>query len=168
MSAASPYAVAFQTKYVLADGTSYPLALNPVGGNVGIGTTNPQHTLHVAGVIGAQEIIVSATGADYVFDPAYHLQPLSDVAAFIHQNHHLPGIPSAADVETNGVRLGDMQSKLLAKVEELTLHMIEANDANTRLRQQNRDLQDRLDRLEAAVAKLTASPDPGPAGQDNH
>jgi len=117
---------------------------------VGIGTTNPQHLLHVAGTIGAEEVIKSATGADYVFQPDYHLAPLADVSAFVKENHHLPGIPSAADMQKEGLSLGDMQVELLAKVEELTLHMIEADERNKSLEQQNSQLQERIARLEAA------------------
>lgn len=96
-----------------------------VSGRVGVGITSPQHELQVAGTIGAKEVIVSSTGADYVFDNNYKLATLSDVAAFIEANHHLPGIPSAKEVEERGMSVGDMQSKLLAKVEELTLHLIQ-------------------------------------------
>ena len=56
-------------------------------GNVGIGTTSPQHTLGVNGSIGAQSITVASSGADYVFDPAYRLQPLSEIASVIEQNN---------------------------------------------------------------------------------
>jgi hypothetical protein len=110
-------------------------------GNVGIGTTSPQHTLHVAGTIGAEQVIVSATGADYVFDPGYRLAPLREVAAYVNANHHLPGIPSAEEMKRDGVSVGEMQTKLLTKVEELTLHMIE-------LEKQNQDLKDRLAHVE--------------------
>ncbi len=72
---------------------------------------------------------------------------------------YLPGIPAAEEVEAKGVNLGDMQSKLLAKVEELTLHMIAADERNNRLERQsldlekrNRELQERLARLEAGQA----------------
>jgi hypothetical protein len=103
-------------------------------GNVGIGTQTPQHLLHVAGTIGAQEVIISSTGADYVFDSDYRLKPLSEVAEYVAANHHLPEIPSAAEVAEKGVSLGDMQAKLLAKIEELTLHMIQAEKENQDLR----------------------------------
>ena len=93
-------------------------------GAVGIGTANPVHPLQVAGTIGAEEVIVSATGADYVFDKAYQLEPLSGVADYVAANHHLPGIPSAKEVQEKGLSVGEMQTKLLAKIEELTLHMI--------------------------------------------
>jgi hypothetical protein len=123
------------------------------GGNVGIGTTNPQHLLHVAGIIGAQEVIVSSTGADYVFDPGYSLKPLTEVATYIEQNHHLPDIPSAEDAQAKGVSVGDMQTKLLAKIEELTLHMIRADQRNNRLEQQNEELHGRIARLEAGTGR---------------
>jgi hypothetical protein len=130
-------------------------------GNVGIGTNNPVHQLHVVGTIGATEVIVSSTGADYVFAPDYHLRDLSDVSAYIQENHHLPEIPSAAEVQEKGVSLGDMQAKLLAKVEELTLHMIQEHEANARLEAVNRQLQNQsqdqrveIDRLAARLAKV--------------
>jgi hypothetical protein len=99
--------------------------LNDQGGNVGIGTTNPTHKLAVNGTIKAKEVIVETTGwSDYVFADGYALQPLSEVEAHIKTNKRLPGIPSAAQVAEQGVSIGDMQAKLLAKVEELTLHII--------------------------------------------
>lgn len=67
-------------------------------GNVGIGITNPTSRLAVNGNIAATEVLVTATPSDYVFDPAYRLAPLSEVANYIRENHHLPGIPSGADV----------------------------------------------------------------------
>jgi len=97
-------------------------------GNVGIGTTSPQHPLHVAGTIGAEEVIVSSTGADYVFDRGYRLAPLTEIAAYINENHHLPDIPSASEIQQEGASVGEMQAKLLAKIEELTLHMILRHD----------------------------------------
>jgi hypothetical protein len=129
-------------------GGTNPITWNPRlyisnGGNVGIGTTNPQHLLGVAGTIGAQEIVVASTGADYVFDPGYRLATLTEVADYIEANHHLPEIPSAAEGVAKGVGLGEMQSKLLAKIEELTLHMIQAE-------KENRELRERIGRLEAA------------------
>jgi hypothetical protein len=105
--------------------------------------------LQVAGTIGAEEVIVSSTGSDFVFQPGYRLSPLREVAKYIGENHHLPGIPSAAEVKEKGVSLGEMQTKLLAKVEELTLHMIQEHERNDRLEQQNRELQERIAHLEA-------------------
>jgi hypothetical protein len=122
----APYGLYLQAKSQWSNGTtSYPILLNPVGGNVGIGTTNPTNKLEVAGTIRAKEVIVETTGwSDYVFASDYRLAPLSEVEAHIAAKGHLPGIPSAAEVATQGVSVGDMQAKLLAKVEEMTLHLI--------------------------------------------
>jgi hypothetical protein len=92
----------------------------------------------------AREIIVSQTGADYVFDPAYRLAPLNEVADYIRQNHHLPNVPSAQEMRQNGASVGEMQAKLLAKVEELTLHMIELEHENSELKQSVRKLQEKV------------------------
>jgi len=138
---AGSFAIADQTAGVAR------LTVDAVG-QVGIGTSVPQHLLHVNGTIGAKEVIVSSTGADYVFEPGYRLTPLREVEEFVRANHHLPEIPSAAEVERNGIGVGDMQSKLLAKIEELTLHMIRADERNNRLEQQVGELQERLSKQE--------------------
>jgi hypothetical protein len=127
-------------------------------GKVGIGTPNPQYLLSVNGTIGTKEVVVTNTGwSDYVFRPDYRLQPLSEVKSYIQANHHLPDIPSETEVKEKGVSLGDMQSKLLAKIEELTLHMIQADERNSRLEQQNQALCERITRLESSAAPVDAS-----------
>jgi hypothetical protein len=147
--------ISFSAEFGLYDAVNaaWRLYLN-ASGNVGIGTTNPQHLLHVAGAIGAQEVIVSATGADYVFEPGYRLAPLGEVADYIRANHHLPEVPSAKEVEATGVSLGEMQTKLLAKIEELTLHMIQAEERSERLDRQNQGLQHELAELRDKIASL--------------
>jgi len=116
--------------------------LNP-NGTVGIGTSEAQYPLAVKGTIAAQEMLVTSTSSwpDYVFGREYRLAPLSEVAEYVGANGHLPGIPSADEVKEKGVSLGDMQAKLLAKIEELTLHMIAAE-------KENRELRERIGRLE--------------------
>jgi hypothetical protein len=108
------------------------ITLNAVGGasgNVGIGTTDTRnYKLAVNGNIRAKEIKVEATPwPDYVFNSSYKLPSLSETELFIKENHHLPQIPSAAEVEKEGISLGEMNAKLLKKIEELTLHLIEQN-----------------------------------------
>jgi hypothetical protein len=92
--------------------------------NVGIGMTDPGYLLDVNGTVHAREIVIDTTGADYVFDPSYKIMPLSEVDRTIKQERHLPGIPSASEMKSKGVNIGDLQMKMLAKLEEVTLHEI--------------------------------------------
>ncbi|HVW07712.1 MAG TPA: hypothetical protein VHC90_03980 [Bryobacteraceae bacterium] len=124
-------------------------------GNVGVGTAAPCTAnaptgcvMSVNGAIQAKEVVVNTGWSDYVFDPKYSLTPLSEIASFIEKNHHLPDIPSAAEVADKGVSVGEIQSKLLAKIEELTLHMIEEEKRNLTVEQENHDLRERIERLE--------------------
>ncbi len=96
-------------------------------GNVGIGSYQVYdgYKLSVNGKIRAKEIQVRTDWADFVFEKDYQLMPLAEVADFIQDNKHLPGIPSAAEVEEDGVDLGEANKLLLQKIEELTLHLIE-------------------------------------------
>lgn len=96
-------------------------------GVVGIGTSDTKgYKLAVNGKIRAQEIKVeSANWPDYVFSKSYSLTTLEETEKHIKEKGHLPGIPSAADVKSNGIDLGEMNAKLLQKIEELTLYLIE-------------------------------------------
>ena len=99
----------------------------------------------MGGKIGAQGgVYVVGQGAgwpDYEFQPTYRLRPLADVARFIAEYHHLPEVPSAQEVQANGLELASMQAVLLRKVEELTLHLIELQKANDALQERVRVLE---------------------------
>lgn len=99
--------------------------------------------LAVNGDITAKKVKVTQTGwADFVFDPAYALPALDTVETFIKRYRHLPEIPSAADVEKNGQDLGEMNRKLLQKIEELTLYVIDLKKENEAQSQAIRALQE--------------------------
>ena len=106
-------------------------------GNVGIGTMFPNVKLDVIGVIRATEVKVCLNqGCDFVFDKDYKLMPLNDLSSFITENKHLPEIAPAAVMESEGINLSEMNAKLLQKVEELTLYLIQQNGQIENLQQQ--------------------------------
>ncbi|SDF70939.1 hypothetical protein [Chitinophaga filiformis] len=97
-------------------------------GYVGIGTTDPKARLAVNGDIYAKKVRVTPDDwPDFVFESAYELPSLQDLELFIAEHKHLPGIPSAKEVGEQGVDLGQNQAKLLQKIEEMTLYLIEQN-----------------------------------------
>ena len=102
------------------------------GGNVMIGTNTPAtgHLLSVAGKIAAQEILVDlqADWPDYVFEETYPLKSFDELKNFIEENNHLPGVPSAKEVDQNGVYLGEINKILLEKIEELTLYLLQQEE----------------------------------------
>lgn len=115
-----------------ADNVSY--IINTSGLAIGKTTIISGYLFDVNGKIRANEIVVNTGGADFVFDDDHNLRSLSEVETFIKLNKHLPDIPTAKEVEQNGVSLGEMQTKLLQKIEELTLYMIELKKENEILR----------------------------------
>jgi len=113
-------------------GTTAPAAkLDVQGGNVWINSPNSLanfsdvYALNVNGNIRANKLVVNTNGADFVFEPGYNLLPLSGLEQYVLLNHHLPGIELANKMQKDGVDVGDNQTKLLQKVEELTLYVIE-------------------------------------------
>ncbi len=110
------------------------LLVNHIG-NVGIGTTIPDAKLTVKGNIHAEEVKVdlSVPGPDYVFKEGYDLKSLEEVQNYIKENGHLPNIPSAKEMEVSGIQLGEMDMKLLEKIEELTLYIIKLEKENKKI-----------------------------------
>jgi hypothetical protein len=137
-------------------GANNYVVVQPSWGNTGIGTYTPNAKLHlngamliggnaariaagyqlsVDGKIMAEEVMVqnSTSWPDYVFASDYKLMPLDELERSINKNKHLPNIPAAAEVEKNGIMLGDMNRRLMEKVEELTLYIIDLNKKNNAL-----------------------------------
>ena len=119
-------------------------------GNVGIGITAPAAKLHVDGNIIAKEIKVEAQTADFVFEDDYQLKSLEEVEQFITTNKHLPDIPSAKQMEKDGVGLAEMNKLLLQKVEELTLYVIEQQKEIVRLKTK----EEKINQLEEKIQGL--------------
>ena len=121
------------------------------------------YKLVVGGNILAEEVRIKLIKdwPDYVFEPDYRLKSLREVEAFIHDHHHLPDIPSATDVAKGGIELGHMQSTLLAKIEELTLYVIEQKKDLEALRSQVTQLRQDKARLTATAGRSLSDPREG-------
>lgn len=143
-------------------------------GKLGVGSTSPTEKLHVNGniytngkilinqantaAVAPYALAVNGTAIftkamvklnsnwpDYVFEPCYKLLPLPELETYLLKNKHLPDMPSAVEVGKNGIDLGNNQSILLKKVEELTLYMIELNKKVDTLDRENQELRKRID-----------------------
>ncbi|MDX1477703.1 MAG: hypothetical protein R3301_08330 [Saprospiraceae bacterium] len=109
------------------------------------------HRLSVDGKIACEEVRVELSGAwpDYVFDEGYERMPLHDLARFVRQNNHLPGIPTAEEIASDGLELGQMQRQMMEKIEELTLYLIDLNTVVSELRRENEALRRHVNQLSA-------------------
>lgn len=124
-------------------------------GNVGIGTANPASLLSVAGDITAREVKVTVNaGADHVFDKDYPLRSLEEVESFITINRHLPEIEPASKMRSEGISVAEMNIKLLQKIEELTLHLIEKEKELYKEKAINEMQSERLDSMQQQIDKL--------------
>ena len=144
-----PYIWSNTDNFFIGSDGNPTIFVNGMGnGNVGIGTTNTgTFKLAVEGNIGARGIKVTLANPfpDYVFAANYKLRPLANLQSYIDKNKHLPGIPSAEEVKKDGgIELGQMNVKLLEKVEELTLYILELNK---KLEQQQKEI-NQLKRLD--------------------
>jgi len=112
---------------------SYNVGNSYFSSDVRLGHTGdvPGYKLSVNGKVICEELRIEldADWPDYVFASDYDLPTIKEVKAHINEKKHLPGIPSAAEIEKQGgLDVGDMNKRLLEKVEELTLYIIELND----------------------------------------
>jgi hypothetical protein len=153
--------------------TFYSNLLIPSGSlSLGTNTIDPNYMLSIEGKVHAQQVNVDMDGwSDYVFNPSYSLPTLTDVKTYIDQNHHLPDMPSASEVEKNGINLGETDKLLTKKVEELTLYLIDKdkqlNSQQQQIKQQqqtidaqvtvNQSLQKEIDELKTQVQMITKS-----------
>lgn len=140
--------------YITASGN---VLINPkvdIEGNLDATSIVGEGKLQVSGLIRAKEVKVeTANWPDFVFAKDYKLPTLRETERQIKKNGHLPGIPSAAEAEKNGIELGEMNKKLLQKIEELTLHLIEKDKELSAERKVNEDQEQRLQKLEALMKK---------------
>ncbi|MTW22314.1 hypothetical protein [Allochromatium palmeri] len=109
----------------------------------------PSGDLIAKGTMKSTQMIVgteSEIWPDYVFKESYSLMPIADLKQFIEKEGHLPGMPTAADIEENGHNLGLVSVKTLEKVEELALYVIH-------LKEENEDLRSELNALKTTLEK---------------
>lgn len=144
---------------------SYFIGSNYMSGDLRIGTTNAAtgYILSINGKVACEEVLVQDMTAwpDYVFKPEYKLMSLDKLEQNIKENGHLPGLPSAMEIETNGLHIGSMQKQVVQKVEELTLYAIEQDkllqEQGTILKEQGvilQELKKEMEKLKAENASL--------------
>ena len=110
------------------------------GGNIGIGPADPAELLSMNRTIQAKEVVVETGGSDFVFEDDYELLDLDRVEAFIEENGHLPDVPPASVVESQGLSVGESQKIMMQKIEELTLYVIDLKKQNDSLQKQVNEL----------------------------
>ncbi len=119
-----------------------PHGVHSTTNNVSIGTSQSDAMLTVNGKIHSTDLIIdpNVDAPDYVFEADYLMMSLDELRDFISENKHLPGVPSASEMETNGINLEEMNYMLLEKIEELTLHILGQQERIEKLKNQNEEL----------------------------
>jgi hypothetical protein len=130
--------------HIPTSGTPAMIIDDESGGRVAIGSVASMPTgykLFVEDGILTERLKVAVNGsanwADYVFADDYKLMPLEDVEAFVNQNKHLPNVPSADEMTETGIDVAKVDAKLMEKIEELTLYMIEMKKEIKSLKAEN-------------------------------
>jgi hypothetical protein len=122
---------------------------------VGIGTNTPDSALTVNGTIHSKEVKVDLLcWPDYVFKKEYDLPTLEEVETHIKEKGHLKNIPSEKEVLRTGVNLGEMNAKLLQKIEELTLYMIDLNKKVNELQVNNKKFEEENIILKSKIKEI--------------
>ncbi len=125
-----------------------------VNGNIQMGTNAANSNLDVNGTIHTREVKVDTQNfPDFVFKPTYTLPSLKEVKNYIDEKGHLPGMPSEAEAIKDGISLGEMNKKLLQKVEELTLYLIEKDKELKQQRVKDQQQEKRIKALEHKLSK---------------
>jgi len=116
---------------------------------------NNVFSIDKTGLVSAKQFqVITAGWSDYVFDKNYKLRSLKQLESFIKANKHLPDIPSAKEVKDNGLKLGESQAKLLQKIEELTLYVIDLNKKSDKLNEEVKQLKKENTSLKKKVASI--------------
>lgn len=129
------------TPLIYGDFTTKYLAVGEVAAADRAAATSGGYRLLVKGGMITEKIKVAVAGsadwADYVFEPSYKMMPLEKVESFVKENKHLPNVPSAEEMAKNGLDVMQTSAKLMEKIEELTLYMIEMNKEIKALKKEN-------------------------------
>ena len=107
-------------------------------GNVGIGVIdiyNPAFKLTVCGGVHAKKLVIETGWCDFVFDKNYELMSIEILKEYIKTNKHLPNIPTASEVETNGGDIGELVKLQMQKIEELSLYVIQLKEENEKIKE---------------------------------
>ena len=149
------YADAGNALHFATNGVNDRMFIN-TSGNVSIGTTDSKgymFAVNGTAIAVAMTVKLNTNWPDYVFRPDFHLLPLNELKTYIDQNQHLPDMPSQAEVTKNGINLGEMNTLLTKKMEELTLYLLEQEKIQKQQQDRIISQDDRIKKLEMALEK---------------
>jgi hypothetical protein len=144
------YGLTFKTRGTqLTGGADMTIQNGIVKIGIKLPTTVTDYKLSVDGNIACQKVYVTSPNkwADFVFEKNYKLPSLTETESYINENHHLQNIPSTAEVENKGIDVAEMDAKLLQKIEELYLHMIQMQKSNEVQQKEIETLKKQIDEM---------------------